>query len=125
MMNGWGSGSGSGIGCGSGGNLTCKSHIWPGRQSIVSIYLVFPSFLQRVGAIQRLASNVAVMEDAVMVPSRLMGLNSDDVRDVVVPDEATDKLIDHGTGLKLDMFRGVTFEREMLSVDPVLIVVLR
>jgi len=52
-----------------------------------------------LGAVQRLASNVAVMEDAVMVPSRLIGLDSDRVRDVVISDQRASKLIDHGTDL--------------------------
>jgi len=52
-----------------------------------------------MGAVQRLASNVAVMENAVMVPSRLMGLSSEEVKNVVVKDDTPEISIDHGTDL--------------------------
>lgn len=52
-----------------------------------------------LGAVERLASNVEIMEDAVMVPSRLMGLNSEHVRTAVSNDQHNTKSIDHGTDL--------------------------
>ena len=51
-----------------------------------------------VGAVQRLASNVSVMEDAVMVPSRLIGVDSQQVKDVVVNHQCAENSVDHGTG---------------------------
>jgi len=70
-----------------------------------------------LGAVSRLASNVAIMEDAVMVPSRLMDLNSENVRDVVCNERHATTTIDQTDlyayfnmlkSLKSELIRGVS-----------------
>jgi len=65
-----------------------------------------------LGAVQRLASNVSVMEDAVMVPSRLIGVDSQQVKDVVVNHQCAENSVDHGTDLYMyfNMLKSLKYE---------------